>query len=81
MSKRLYNPFTQKFVLEAQFESSDGESDTNDDRTKKTALKKAVMMEMGKWSILIYKLLIFLGMMHHKSLCPRVTRRTLHLDF
>ena len=34
-SKRLYNPFTQKLVLEAQFGSSDDESDTKYDRTKK----------------------------------------------
>ena len=40
MSKRLYNPFTQKFVLEAQFESSDGESDTKEDRTTKNIIKE-----------------------------------------
>ena len=33
-SKRLNNSFYQMLVLEAQFESSDGESDIKDDRAK-----------------------------------------------
>ena len=36
MSKLLYNPFAQKLGLEAQFESSDDESDTRDYRNKNT---------------------------------------------
>ena len=39
--------------------------------------KNAVMMEMGKGTGLMWKLLIFLGMMHHKALCTIVTRRML----
>ena len=39
-SRRLYNTFTQKLGLEAQFEISDDESDTKDDRTKKTNIKE-----------------------------------------
>ena len=36
----LYNPFTQKLGLEAQFESSDDESDAKDDRTTNTNIKE-----------------------------------------
>ena len=39
-SKRLYNTFTQKLVLEVQFESSDGKSDAKDDSTKNTNIKE-----------------------------------------
>ena len=38
-SKRLYNTFTEKLVLEAHSESSDGESDTKYDSTKNTNIK------------------------------------------
>ena len=39
-SKRLYNHFTRKLGLEVQFESSDDESDTEDDRTINTNIKE-----------------------------------------
>ena len=39
-SKGLYNPFTQNLGLEAQFESSDNESDTKYDRTTNTNMKE-----------------------------------------
>ena len=38
-SKRLYDPFTQNLVLEAQFESSDDESYTKDDNTTNLNIK------------------------------------------
>ena len=38
--KRLYNPFNQGLVLEEQFEISDNESDTKDDRTNNTNIKE-----------------------------------------
>ena len=40
MSKCIYNPFTHNLGPEAQFESSDNESDTKDDRTMKTNIKE-----------------------------------------
>ena len=52
-SKRLYNTFAQKLGLESQFEGSDEKSDTKYDRIKITTSKKAEMMVMGKWLILI----------------------------
>ena len=39
-SKRFYKTFTQTLGLEAQFESSDDESDTKYYRTKKTNIKR-----------------------------------------
>ena len=39
-SKRLYNPFIQKFGLKEQFESSDYKSGTKDYRTKNTNIKE-----------------------------------------
>ena len=39
-SNRLYNSFTQKLVLESRFESSASKSDTKDDGTKNTNIKK-----------------------------------------
>ena len=35
-SKRIYNNFTHKVSLESQFESSDGDIDTKDDRNTNT---------------------------------------------
>ena len=52
-SKRIYNPSNQNLGLEAQFESSDDESDTKDDRTKKPTSKKVVILLMGYWPILM----------------------------
>ena len=39
-SNRLYNNFSHKLALEIQFESSDDEIDTKDDRTKITNIKE-----------------------------------------
>ena len=47
-SKRLCNTFTQKLGLEAQFEISDGESDTKGDSTKYTNIKEGVSNGNGK---------------------------------
>ena len=49
--------------------------------TKTPTSKKALMMVMGKLISLMCKLLILIGMMQRKALCPRVTRRTLHLNY
>ena len=43
--------------------------------------KKVVMMLMVKWLCLMWKLLILLGMIHHKSLCTIVTRKTLQPNY
>ena len=47
-SNRLYNPFTHKLGLEAQFEISDDESDTKDDRTTNTNIKEGVNYGNGQ---------------------------------
>ena len=47
-SKRLYNTFTQKFGLEMQFESSEDESDTKDDKTTNNNIKEGVNDGNGK---------------------------------
>ena len=47
-SKRFYNPFTQKLGLEAQFEISDGKSDTKDDRATNTNIKEGSIDYNGK---------------------------------
>ena len=47
-SKRLYDPFTQNLVLEAQFESSDDNSDTKYDRTKNTNIKGGINYYNGQ---------------------------------
>ena len=45
--------------------------------TQTPTSKKATMMVIRKWPIMMYKLLIFLVMMRRKALCPRVKSRML----
>ena len=76
-SKHLYNPFTQQLGPEVQFESSDKESDTKDDRKKNTNIKESGNYGNGQVDEPDVKLLIFLGMIHCKVVCPRVKMRML----
>ena len=46
--KRLYNPFTQKLGLEAQFESSYDKIDTKYDRTTNTNIKEGSIFGNGQ---------------------------------
>ena len=76
-SKCLYNTFTQKLGLGAHFKALMAKVIPNMMGPKTLTSNMVAMVVIGKWTIPMWKLLIFLGIMHRKDLFPRVTSRML----